>query len=526
MSQVMEDPGVARWKRLGDMLMEGGLITRGQLEEGLAEKERQKCFLGQALVKLGYLSQDELISFLVKQCKIPHINLVDYSIDPRIVRLLPAELCLKYKILAIDNLGTILTVAMVNPLDLDALEKARAACPDLKLKPILCTPEHFETVARRLLVSDDARESQGPKSYGLASFGLAPLAETPPRPVTRPAEAVATRPIKTSSEPVVRDELNLMVREMLAELLSVFQGPGSGGSDVAGSLLSSVVSQRLEFSFTLSVSGEVCYVSPGVTTVLGYAPVHFQQSFLSLMTDHPGNTVLRRAIILCKSGQHPVPMEVEFHSVGGGPKMLVIALIPVFDGSQGLVAIQGVARDISRRAETEQYVFHSATHDPLTGLHNQRSFLGRVDEALCIAARHQSPVTIGILNLDGFTAMNQEYGHAEGDRILVHVGKVLRETLRGEDIIARSGGDEFCVLMPQVLPEGAQFGLERCHEMLANGTFETVDGRGVALKATSALISIGPEDRKAGPLFERARHLVRQGKESGGARVLLETAAG
>ena len=105
MSQLAEDASVARWKRLGDMLMEGGLITRGQLEEGLAEKDRQKCFLGQALVRLGYLTQDELISFLVKQCKIPHINLVDYNIDSRIVRLLPNDLCLQHKLIAAPTEG-------------------------------------------------------------------------------------------------------------------------------------------------------------------------------------------------------------------------------------------------------------------------------------------------------------------------------------------------------------------------------------------------------------------------------------
>ena len=66
MSQLAENTPVARWKRLGDMLLEGGLITPGQLDEGLAEKDRQKCFLGQALVRLGYLTQDELIAFLVK----------------------------------------------------------------------------------------------------------------------------------------------------------------------------------------------------------------------------------------------------------------------------------------------------------------------------------------------------------------------------------------------------------------------------------------------------------------------------
>ncbi len=524
MSQSVEDNAIARWKRLGDMLIDGGLITQGQLEEGLAEKDRQKCFLGQALVRLGYLSQDELISFLVKQCKIPHINLVDYSIDPRIVRLLPNDLCLKYKILAIDNLGTILTVAMVNPLDLDALDLARAACPDLKLKPILCTPEHFETVAKRLLISDDSEKPSAPKSYGLASFGLAPL-----RAAAKPAlavEAQPDKPLPPAGLPWVRDDFNLLVRDILGELLSIFQGPIPGGTDGSGSPLSSAISQQLEFSFTLSVNGEVCYVSPGVTNVLGYKPVHFQQAFLTLLTDHPGNTVLRRSVVLCKSGQHPTPVEAEFRAIDGTPKMLIVALIPVFDANQSLVAIQAVARDISRREQTEHHVFLAATHDPLTGLHNRRSFLARLEETVCLAARHKTPVSLGIVNVDNFTELNQEFGHAEGDRILICMGKLLRDTLRGEDIIARSGGDEFCVLMPQVLPDAARNGLERCHLALSGTEFTTSDGRQVSLTVTSALVSIGKDDRAADPLLASARALVRQGKAEGGNQVVTAPAPG
>jgi len=517
-SQSVEDNAIARWKRLGDMLIDGGLITQGQLEEGLAEKDRQKCFLGQALVRLGYLSQDELISFLVKQCKIPHINLVDYSIDPRIVRLLPNDLCLKYKLLAIDNLGTILTVAMVNPLDLDALDQARAACPDLKLKPILCTPEHFETVAKRMLITADSENASTPKSFGLASFGLAPLraAVKPAAPV----EAAPEKPLPPPGLPWVRDDFNLLVRDMLGELLSIFQGPAPGTSDVSGSPLTSAISQQLEFSFTLSVTGEICYVSPGVTNVLGYKPVHFQQAFLTLLTDHPGNTVLRRSVVLCKSGQHPNPVEAEFRAVDGTPKMLIVALIPVFDANQTLAAIQAVARDISRREQTEHHVFLAATHDPLTGLHNRRSFLARLEETVCLAARHKTPVSLGIVNLDNFTELNQEFGHAEGDRILIYMGKLLRDTLRGEDIIARSGGDEFCVLMPQVLPDAARNGLERCHLALSESNFTTSDGRRAGLTVTSALVSIGTDDRAAPPLLERARALLRQGKAEGGNRVV------
>lgn len=514
-----DDMAVARWKRLGDMLMEAGLITAGQLSEGLAEKERQKCFLGQALVRLGYVSQDELISFLVKQCKIPHINLVDYSIDPRIVRLLPNELCLQYKLIAIDNLGSILTVAMVNPLDLDALEQARSACPDLKLKPILCTPEHFETVAARLLISESQSETSTTQTLSLdgMNFGAARSGAATTVRAATPPETPRT-PI-ASGLPAGRDDFSLLVREVLEELMSIFQGPVQGGS--AGPF-PGIFAEHLEFSFTLGVSGEMCYVTPGVATILGHEPARFQSAFLDLLTDHPGNTVLRRAIILAKSGQQTSPVEAEFRNADGAPRMLLVALIPVFDVNHKLAAIQGVARDITRRERTEQHVFHAATHDALTGLHNRRSFMARLEEATVLASRHKAPVSVGVFNLDRFTELNQELGPVNGDLILVHTGRLLRESLRGEDIIARTGGDEFCVLMPQVLPWAARHGLTRCHLALAAAPFITPDGREIPLTATSGLVPIHGDEKESAPIVDRARELVLEGKRSGGDQVVTD----
>lgn len=154
--------------RIGDVLVREGTITAAQLEEGLARQRERGGFLGQALVELGYVTHDKLVGFLVQQCKIPHINLLDYRIMPEILGLIPHETCFKYGVLPIDKLGRIVTVAMVDPLDIEALEQVRKACPDLKIKPILCDWSHLEQVMRRLrpAVKDNLEE------VSMTSFGL------------------------------------------------------------------------------------------------------------------------------------------------------------------------------------------------------------------------------------------------------------------------------------------------------------------------------------------------------------------
>lgn len=511
-----------RWKRLGDMLLDAGLITSGQLAESLAEKERSKCFLGQALVKLGYLSQDELISFLVKQCKIPHINLNDYAIDPKIVRTLPNDLCLRYKLIAIDQLGKILTVCMVNPLDIDALEHARDACPALKIKPILCTPEHFESVAKRFLVHrEEPTQDTAPKApdMSLASLGLSSAPVVAPV-VTRPAPPGAPEtPIQTAS--VSQETFSAIVRDVLAELLNTFQGPMQGQPESADQVWSSTESQSAQFSFTLDLGGDLCYVSPSVTGILGYPPQEFQQQFAHLFTNHPANSKLRQAIRLSLSGHQRSPIEAEFYAKDGSMRSLMIALIPVFDGTKKLVAVQGVARDVTRRAATEQSLYYAATHDALTGLLNRRSFVTRLEEAIQHARRYGTPVSIAIVDVDDFTRINETYGHLEGDAILRHVGQTLKQSLRSEDIVAHSGGDEFCILMPQVPPEQAQNGIRRYIEAIHQADYATSSGDAIALTVTAGFSTVTDGADHSDLLLDTARTLVRRGKEAGGNRVIV-----
>ncbi|MCC6154748.1 MAG: hypothetical protein IT367_13360, partial [Candidatus Hydrogenedentes bacterium] len=154
--------------RLGELLVHEGVITQLQLNEALNKQQQTGAFIGQTLVELGYLTQSTLVSFLVKQCKIPHISLLDYNVGEDLFKLVPKSMCQQHRFLPIDKLGKILTLAMVDPLDASALEKVREQCPDLKIKPILCTWNHFEQVSRKLF----AENAQQPAEVSMGSFGL------------------------------------------------------------------------------------------------------------------------------------------------------------------------------------------------------------------------------------------------------------------------------------------------------------------------------------------------------------------
>lgn len=93
-----------------------------------------------------------------------------------------------------------------------------------------------------------------------------------------------------------------------------------------------------------------------------------------------------------------------------------------------------------------------ASHDSLTGLANRHQFLVQAESFLALAARQKYPFTLLNLDLEGFKGINDDCGHEVGDAMLVHVAAQAKECLRTSDLIARFGGDEFLVLLPDTQP--------------------------------------------------------------------------
>lgn len=179
------------------VLVDEGLVTEAQVEEALKKAETDGTFLGQALVEMGLIRQNDLITCLVKKCKIPHLSLLDYDVGEDLVNLVSKETCQQFHLVPIDKLGKILTVAMVDPLNDAALEAVRAACPDLRIKPILCDWEHYKSVTRRLFDSGAATPSN---TVSMASLGLGAAAA--PRPPAPKKEEPAAAP-QQAAQPAV-----------------------------------------------------------------------------------------------------------------------------------------------------------------------------------------------------------------------------------------------------------------------------------------------------------------------------------
>ena len=109
-------------ERLGDLLVREGLISREQLDKALQEQKQNGTRVGYNLVKLGFIQETELTKILARQFKMPAVDLSRFEVDPRIAKLIPADLALKHLVLPLKRDGRTLTVAMADPTNLGVLE--------------------------------------------------------------------------------------------------------------------------------------------------------------------------------------------------------------------------------------------------------------------------------------------------------------------------------------------------------------------------------------------------------------------
>jgi len=157
-----------------------------------------------------------------------------------------------------------------------------------------------------------------------------------------------------------------------------------------------------------------------------------------------------------------------------------------------------------------------ATTDPLTQLFNRRAFLERLNVELDRARRYGHSLSLLVVDVDHFKAINDTAGHLVGDRVLGELGAVLSSTVRAVDVVARYGGEEFVVLLPETTLDGGVAFAERLRELLECKRFTGRPELPVQLTVSVGVASY-PDSHvhSADDLFARADEALYRAKQAG-----------
>jgi diguanylate cyclase (GGDEF)-like protein/PAS domain S-box-containing protein len=206
-------------------------------------------------------------------------------------------------------------------------------------------------------------------------------------------------------------------------------------------------------SYEFELRGEqwvMCAAGPEIEAITGYPPSdfidHARRSYGSIVhpEDYAGMVSLFRDALARRA---PYAIEYRIIHADGSVRWVQGHGRGSFDADGKVTHIDGLFFDVTERRLSEERLAHLALHDPLTDLPNRALFQEHLTVAIANARRSGGGGAVLFIDLDDFKLVNDSFGHAVGDELLVLVARRLRESCRAGDVVARQGGDEFLVLV-------------------------------------------------------------------------------
>lgn len=186
------------------------------------------------------------------------------------------------------------------------------------------------------------------------------------------------------------------------------------------------------------------YVSPALYSLTGYTPEEYYADPSVIYKLVPANAQCLIDNLMSGTCQLRENVTMQWIHKDGRVIWLEHSIVPIYDHCAVLIALEGIARDITDRKEMEEQLKYFSLYDSLTGLYNRAHF--EMEMRRLETGRHS--LGLIVCDVDGLKLVNDTLGHDTGDKLLQLVAGVIKESLRKRDIVARMGGDEFAVLLP------------------------------------------------------------------------------
>ncbi|MGI4716857.1 MAG: EAL domain-containing protein [Janthinobacterium lividum] len=266
----------------------------------------------------------------------------------------------------------------------------------------------------------------------------------------------------------------------------------------------------------LSREGRFVRVNRKLTQVVGFTEIELLQRFLHQIT-YQSDLLEDRALIrqLIDGEIRDFQRETRFVSKRGNTIWVTMSASAMREAVSGQQRLIIAVEDISRRKQAEEALLRMANHDALTGLPNRALLQDRLAHAISQAQRARRQVGVMFIDLDRFKHVNDSLGHDAGDQMIIEIARRLARSLRESDTVARQGGDEFVVVLPDL--GGADDAALVARKVLGE-LFQPLVLAGTELFPTGSIgIALYPRDGQDGTaLLKAADTAMYRSKASGG----------
>ncbi len=151
-------------KLLGEYLIQKGLVNSDQVQKALEEQKKAGSRLGQTLIELGFLKEDELIVVLAQQLGLAHIDISSYGLKPSVVKLIPEQVARRYELIALEKVANNLTIAMADPLNVFAIDEVQKLTSCM-IEPVICSRQALFKVLDRCYKETEAQPKQDTATF-------------------------------------------------------------------------------------------------------------------------------------------------------------------------------------------------------------------------------------------------------------------------------------------------------------------------------------------------------------------------
>jgi diguanylate cyclase (GGDEF)-like protein/PAS domain S-box-containing protein len=269
--------------------------------------------------------------------------------------------------------------------------------------------------------------------------------------------------------------------------------------------------------YRTDAQGITRYVCPAVKNVLGYEAEEIIGLPAGAFYPDPAEREALIAAIRQHGQVHDFPGRMRRKD--GAIIDISISTHALFDEQGNYAGVEGIWRDITERKRMERELERLATYDTLTGLLNRRCIIEQLDLALQQRRdRRQAAggeLCVLLLDLDHFKRVNDNHGHAVGDRVLRQFVAVVQTQKRAQDVFGRLGGEEFLLILQDADAAAAQQVAERVRQAVEDAVLELTPGKWSRLTVSIGLAQILPSDRSPSDLLERADRALYQAKHRG-----------